>query len=87
MQDMIIEMLWKNEDIPEQAARLCQTLPGFFEVRQGYDDLSKQLREVAGRDLYDKYFTQLLRYTDYEVRAYYALGLGLREAITKALGV
>lgn len=87
MQDLFTELLWQNVEIDEAASRLCQTLPGFQEAKQAYDDLSEQVRELAGHDLYDRYFTQLIRYTNYEVRAYYSLGLGLREDITKALGV
>ena len=86
MQELFAKLFWENEEILEQAARLRETMPGFFEVQQAYDALSEQLREAAGRDLYDKYFTQLIRYTNYEVQAYYSLGLGLREDITKALG-
>ena len=56
-------------------------------MAQAYDSLSEQLREIAGYDLYDRYFAQLIRYTSYEVQAYYALGLGLRADIVKALEV
>ena len=87
MQDLLAELLWHNVKIDEAANRLCQTLPGFSEAKQAYDSLSEQLREIAGYDLYDRYFAQLIRYTSYEVQAYYALGLGLRADIVKALEV
>ena len=87
MQDLLAELLWRNNEIDEAADRLRQTLPGFHEAEQGYDDLAKQIRDAAGYDLYDRYFAQLIRYTNYELQAYYSLGLGLREDIVKALGV
>lgn len=87
MQDLLVELLWRNAEIDEAADRIRQTLPGFSAVQQGYDDLAEQVRAAAGCDLYDRYFTQLMRYTNYEVQAYYSLGLGLRENIVKALGI
>ena len=87
MQDLLVELLWRNAEIDEAADHLCQSLPGFSAAKQAYDDLSEQLRAAAGHDLYDRYFSQLIRYTDYEVQAYYSLGLGLREDVLQALGV
>ena len=77
----------RNAEIDEAADHLCQSLPGFSAAKQAYDDLSEQLRAAAGHDLYDRYFSQLIRYTGYEVQAYYSLGLGLREDVLQALGV
>ena len=87
MQDLLAELLWRNVEIDEAAARLCQTLPGFSEAKQAYAGLSEQLRKIAGYDLYCQYFAQLMRYTSYEAQAYYSLGLGLREEMVRALGV
>ena len=87
MQDLLVELLWRNAEIDEAADHLCQSLPGFSTAKQAYDDLSEQLRAAAGHDLYDRYFSQLIRYTGYEVQAYYSLGLGLREDVLQALGV
>ena len=87
MQDLLVELLWRNAEIDEAAEHLCQSLPGFSAAKQAYDDLSEQLRAAAGHDLYDRYFSQLIRYTGYEVQAYYSLGLGLREDVLQALGV
>lgn len=87
MQDLLVELLWRNAEIDEAADHLCQSLPGFSAAKLAYDDLSEQLRAAAGHDLYDRYFSQLIRYTGYEVQAYYSLGLGLREDVLQALGV
>ena len=86
MHELIAGLLWCNAEIDEAADHLCQSLPGFSAAKQAYDDLSEQLRAAAGHDLYDRYFSQLIRYTGYEVQAYYSLGLGLREDVLQALG-
>lgn len=65
MQDLLAELFWRNTELDEAAGRLRQTLPGFQEAKQAYEELAQQLRELAGYDLYDRYFTQLIRYTGY----------------------
>lgn len=85
MQDLLAEVLWNNVEIAESADRLCKTLPGFHEAEQRYDALAEQICSIVGLDLYDRYFTQLMRFTDYERQAYYSLGLGLREEVLRAL--
>ena len=87
MQDLLAELFWRNTELDEAAGRLRQTLPGFREAKQAYDELAQQLRELAGYDLYDRHFTQLIRYTGYEVQSYYSLGLGLRKEIVQVLEV
>ena len=87
MQDLLVDLFWRNTEIDEAASRLCQTLPGFSNTKQIYDKLSEQVREAAGHSLFDEYFSQLIRYSNYEIQAYYSLGLGLRENIVKALGM
>lgn len=85
MQDMLTEILWTNDAIPEKAARLCEMLPGFAAAQQEYDDTARQIQDLVGLQLFDRFQQQILRYTDYEVRAYYALGLGLRESLVREL--
>ena len=87
MQDLLVELLWRNMEVDEAADRLCRTLPGYQEAKQSYSALAEQVKDIVGYDLYDRYFVQLARYTGYEVQAYYSLGLGLREDIIKTLGV
>ena len=87
MQDLIVEMLWHNTEIDEVADRLRQALPGAREAEEAYHALAEQVRQIVGYELYDRYFSQLMRYTGHEVQAYYSLGLGLRQDIVQALGV
>lgn len=85
MQDILSELFWRSEVINEQAAKLCETLPGFPEAREQYLDVSEHVRSILGPELFDRFYNQFMRYTDYEVRAYYAFGLGLREELVRAL--
>ncbi len=83
MQELFSKLLWDNPDLCQTAERLRETLPGFQEAQREYE----QVQAAADYDLYDRYFTQLMRYSDFEVRAYYALGLGLRGALARELGL
>ena len=87
MQELFSKLLWDNPDLCQKAERLRETLPGFQEAQREYNALAEQVQAAAGYDLYDRYFTQLMRYSDFEVRAYYALGLGLRGALARELGL
>lgn len=85
MQDLLAELLWHSEEIAKSADQLRKTLPGFHETEQSYDALAEQICSIVGLDLYDRYFTQLMRFTDYERQAYFSLGMGLREEFMRAL--
>lgn len=85
MQHLLTELLWRNVEIDEAADRLCQTLPGYQEAKQAYDGLAEQVKTIVGYDLYTRYFAHLIHYTNYEVCAYYSLGLGLRKELIQAL--
>lgn len=87
MQDLLSELLWQNEEIDEAAARLCALLPGYCEAEQQYDAAVRRVRELIGPEPYEEFYRQFMRYTNYEVRAYYSLGLGLREELVRALGL
>ena len=85
MQELFAELFWENIEIPEKAARLCESLPGFEAARREYDETAAKAQAILGYQLFDQLEQQLRRYTGYEVRAYYALGLGLRETVLQAL--
>lgn len=86
MQD-ILSNLWCSDNIHQAAYQLREALPGFAEAQRDYDALAGQIQAAAGYDLYDRYFSQLMRYSAYELRAYYALGLGLRKELAQVLGL
>lgn len=79
MQELFAELFWENTEIPEKAAQLCERLPGFDAARREYGETAQKVQDILGYQLYDQFQQQFLRYTGYEVRAYYAVGLGLRE--------
>ena len=85
MQDLLTTLVWKNAQIPEAAAQLCTELPGWEEAQAEYLSTAEEIQEAVGYSLFNKFETQLFRYTEYEVRAYYALGLGLRETMVREL--
>ena len=86
MQD-ILSNLWCSDNIHQAAYQLREALPGFAEAQRDYDALAEQIQAAAGYDLYDRYFSQLMRYSAYELQAYYALGLGLRKELAQVLGL
>lgn len=85
MQELFAELFWENTEITEKAARLCESLPGFDAAQQEYEETAAKVRELVGYQLFDRLQQQSLRCTGYEVRAYYALGLGLREQVVRWL--
>lgn len=85
MQNLLAELFWKPEEVTQRADQLCQTLPGYPEAKQEYDDVAEKIQAIVGYELYDQFFTRLMRYTNYEICAYYAFGLGLREDVIRAL--
>lgn len=85
MKDLLTKLLWRNPEIDEAASRLKKELPGFSEAEREFEALAEEIRAIAGYALYDRYVSRLMRYSDYEVRAYYALGLGLRGEMVQAL--
>lgn len=87
MQELFTELFWESEEIPEKAARLCGALPGFDAAQRDYVEITKRIQSLVGYPLYDQFEQRFLRYTGYEVRAYYALGLGLREQVVQSLGL
>ena len=87
MQELTAGLFWRSFEVDQEADRLRRTLPGFPEAERAYHALADQLRSAAGGGLYGQYLEQLMRYSDYEVYAYYALGLGLRTELIRALGL
>jgi len=85
MQELLAQMLWESEDVHTAAAQLCDSMPEFKEARQQYEETAEQVQSLIGYELLDRLCSQLSLCTSCEVRAYYCLGLGLREELVKAL--
>lgn len=85
MQKLLTELFWGNEELHHTAGKLCQSLPGYGEALQEYDKVAEEVRALIGFALYDQFLMRLNQYNDYEVRAYYSLGLNLRQDILQLL--
>lgn len=85
MQDLLIRILCDDSEISGKIRALCQTMPGYQEQIQAVDAVENEARAILGVDLYDRLYSALALLFSYESRAYYALGLGLRESLIRSL--
>ena len=87
MQELFTELLWKNEEISHAVACLCEDVPGYQAAQRECDEIVSQVQEIIGFELCDQLLTRLGECSRYEEYAYYAVGLGLRETIARALNL
>lgn len=85
MQDLLLELLDNSSVLSQRIYQLTRTMPGHQEAAQAADALEDKVRGHLGFELYDQYVSAFLRVLSYDVRAAYALGLGLRQELVKAL--
>lgn len=83
MQDMILESLWHSAELSHKVSELSRAMPGYQEAAQAYEAIAKQVEDILGFELYDQYLSVQMRFSNYEVYAWYALGLKLREELVK----
>ena len=85
MKDAILDLLWKSPDVMESISKFLLTLPAYQQAQRDFYAAADQMREQVSpepfRCLEDRFFT----FTNYEVCAYYAFGLGLREELIREL--
>lgn len=77
MQDIILESLWYSSELSHKVHELSRTMRGYREAAQAYETIAKQVEDILGFELYDQYLSAQTRFSNYEVYAWYALGLGL----------
>lgn len=87
MQDTLVKLFWGNEALFQKADELCRALPGYPDAKREYDSIAEMVEGIIGYDLYEQLYTKFMRFTDYELQAYYALGLGIREELMRALRI
>lgn len=87
MQDLIEALFCDAPEIPGAVARFCGSQPGFAEAEREYEAAAREIARAVGFQLFDKFESAYLRYTSYEVNAYYRFGLGLRAAASERLGL
>lgn len=86
MQDILLKSLWYNSELSHKVCELSRAMPGYQEAAQAHEALAKQVKDILGFELYDQYTSALMRFSNYETYAWYALGLGLREELVKMFG-
>lgn len=85
MQELLSNLLCDAPNISEAVCRFCDAIPEYAAAKRDYQAVAGRVAEVVGFDLYDEFQTRLLAYSDYEIRAYYAFGLGLRQELLRQL--
>lgn len=85
MQELFAELFWRSEEVSHAVACLCKDLPGYHSAKEECNKIESQVRELIGYELYNQLLDRLTEYNRYEEYAYYAVGLGLRETIFRAL--
>lgn len=83
MQELLFELLWANTILDRKAHALATAAPGYEEASQAYQDASQRLLALVGFDVLNDYTVILQRLQNYQLDAYYALGLGLRQELAK----
>lgn len=86
MQDIILESLWHSAELSRKVHELSRDMRGYQEAAQAYETIAKQVEDILGFELYDQYLSAQTRFSNYEVYAWYALGLGLRKELVQMFG-
>lgn len=85
MQELFAQLFWGNEDVSHAVVCLCEDIPGYHSAKTAYEQVLSQVREQIGFELCDQLLSRLTECSSYEAYAYYAVGLGLRDTIFRAL--
>lgn len=85
MQELFAELFWENEEVSHTVACLCKNIPGYQSAKTEYDRVLSQVQDIIGYELCNQLLEQLTECSRYEEYAYYAVGLGLREATFREL--
>lgn len=83
MQDLLLHLLTENEAVAHRVYGLVHALNAYREADAALKVIAGQVRSILGDQLYDAYVAAFLRVGVYENRAYYAVGLGLRQEMAK----
>lgn len=85
MSIIFADQFFDNPQLHQAVTDFCRSLPEYQSARQQWEATVAKVRPFLDFDLYDQMETDLLRYTNYEVYAYYAFGLGLRQELIRQL--
>lgn len=85
MQELFTQLFWENEEISHAVACLCEDIPGYQSAKQECGKIVAQVQEIIGYELCNQLLERLAEQSRYDEYAYYAVGLGLREATFREL--
>ena len=85
MQDLLKNILRQETETAQAAWELLKTLPDYKESRQQLEQASEVIRAQVGFSAYDAWESAWLECSAWEVRVYFALGLGLRGELIRGL--
>lgn len=85
MQDVVLDLLWRNPEVLESISKFLRTLPAYQAAQRDFYAAVDQVREQVSPELFDCLQDRFFTCTNYEVCAYYAFGLGLREELIREL--
>ncbi len=85
MQDLLIRILYDSPEISGKVCELGRAMPGYEEAAQAVEAVEKEAVAILGLAFYDRLYSALGTLFNYESRAYFAVGLGLREELIRSL--
>lgn len=85
MKELLFELFWCGQDIQRVIFQYLQTIPEYREAHRDFNQISGQVKDILGAELYGQFEEKLAIYTEYEMFAHYAFGLGLRRELIQSL--
>lgn len=85
MQDLLKNILRQETETAQAAWELLKTLPDYNAARQELEKATEAIRAQVGFPAYDAWESAWLACCSYELRIYFALGLGLRREFIREL--
>ena len=87
MQDLLVELLWRDPAIHAAVFQFLNTIPGYHRALEEYQAVEAQIRDAVDPALLEDFQSRLLDCTSYEVQAYYGIGLQLRQELARAISL
>ena len=85
MEDLLKNILRQETETARAAWDLLRTLPDYNEVRQNLEKAAETIRAQVDFPSYEAWESAWLACCSYELRTYFALGLGLRREFIREL--
>ena len=85
MEDLLKTILRQETETARAVWDLLRTLPGYNEVRQDLEKAAETIRAQVDFPSYEAWESAWLACCSYELRTYFALGLGLRREFIREL--